>query len=318
MMVEMSTLRPPVEVMLARAVDSVPTAFALSGGVQYEQKWDGYRLVAFGGPRPYLQSRRGAELTDAFPDVAAAVATLPDVVLDGELVIWGDSGLDFPALLQRTASRDAKAAQLAAPRPANFVVFDLLAVDGDDLRREPLRVVASGSSRYSPMSIRRSWCRRPRRIESRRRSGSPNTPLRTSASRASSPRGWRSPTAAAHGTGSSIATATPSTSSSAPSPAPSPALSGSSSGSTTTTPCTSSVAPPHSPLPNNGSSRRYSHRVQQPSVARGHRRRSRRLLGKQGRRHRARPARPRRRGGSRHRLRARTVATRHHVHPAPP
>ena len=39
------TLRPPVEVMLARAVDAVPAAYALPGGVQYEQKWDGYRLV---------------------------------------------------------------------------------------------------------------------------------------------------------------------------------------------------------------------------------------------------------------------------------
>jgi ATP-dependent DNA ligase len=89
---------------------------------------------------PYLQSRRGADLTDAFPEVAAAVASLPDVVLDGELVIWGDGGLDFPALLQRTASRGAKARQLAAQRPANLVVFDLLAVDGYNLRREPLRV----------------------------------------------------------------------------------------------------------------------------------------------------------------------------------
>ena len=37
------------------------------------------------------------------------------------------------------ASKGAKARQLAAQRPANFVVFDLLAADGDDLRREPLR-----------------------------------------------------------------------------------------------------------------------------------------------------------------------------------
>jgi ATP-dependent DNA ligase len=132
-------LRPPVDVMLARAVDSVPAAHALPGGVQYEQKWDGYRLVGFSTPRPYLQSRRGADLTEAFPEVAAAVGTLGDVVVDGELVIWGDGGLDFPALLRRMASKGANARQLAAARPANFVVFDLLAAGGDDLRREPLR-----------------------------------------------------------------------------------------------------------------------------------------------------------------------------------
>ena len=81
---ETRPLRPPVEVMLARAVDAVPGAHALPGGVQYEQKWDGYRLVGFSTPRPHLQSRRGADLTDAFPEIAAAVASLGDVVVDGE------------------------------------------------------------------------------------------------------------------------------------------------------------------------------------------------------------------------------------------
>src|SRR3954468_2219621 len=133
------TLRPPVEVMLARAVDSLPAAHALPGGVQYEQKWDGYRLVSFNTPRPSLQSRRGADLTAAFPEIADAVGALPDAVLDGELVIWGDGALDFPALLQRMASKGASARQLAASRPANYVIFDVLAHDGADLRSTPLR-----------------------------------------------------------------------------------------------------------------------------------------------------------------------------------
>src|SRR6478609_5130230 len=135
-----ATPRPSVEVMLARAVDSLPAAHALPGGVLYEQKWDGYRLVGFSTPHPFLQSRRGADLTDAFPEIASAVATLGDVVVDGELVIWGEGGLDFPALLQRMASRGANARRLAATHPANYVVFDLLAAGGDDLRGEPLRV----------------------------------------------------------------------------------------------------------------------------------------------------------------------------------
>src|SRR4051812_44780846 len=139
-MVENWTLRPPVEVMLARAVDTVPGTRALPGGVQYEQKWDGYRLVGFSAPRPFLQSRRGADLTDAFPEITAAVATLPDVVVDGELVIWSDGRLEFPALLQRMASKGVNARRLAAERPANFVVFDVLAADGADLRGEPLHV----------------------------------------------------------------------------------------------------------------------------------------------------------------------------------
>ena len=53
-------------------------------------------------------------------------------------------------------------------------------------------------------------------------------------------------------------------------------------------------------------------------MAAGHRWRPRRLLGQQGRRSGARAARSRCRGGCRHRVRARTVATRHHVHPTSP
>ena len=109
----MSPVRPPVDVMLARAVQALPPASALPGGVHYEQKWDRYRLVAFTSPRPYLQSRRAADLTAGFPEIAEAVASLPDVVVDGELVIWGDGALHFPALLQRMASTGTRARQLA-------------------------------------------------------------------------------------------------------------------------------------------------------------------------------------------------------------
>ena len=108
--------------------------------MQYEQKWDGYRLLAFNADGVFLQSRRGANLTVAFPEVASAVAQLPDCVVDGELVIWGDGGLDFPALLQRMASTGGNAIGLASTRLANYVVFDVLTIDGTDLRKEPLRV----------------------------------------------------------------------------------------------------------------------------------------------------------------------------------
>lgn len=125
----MGSLRPPVDVMLARAVLALPPAFALPGGVQYEHKWGGYRLVAFTSPRPHLQSRRGADLTVGFPEIAEAVATLPDVVVDGELVIWGDGALDFrpccnawhrPAL--GTATATASMSSSSAPSPAPSTV----------------------------------------------------------------------------------------------------------------------------------------------------------------------------------------------------
>jgi ATP-dependent DNA ligase len=127
--------------MLARSAERLPRGRALRGGCVYEPKWDGYRALAFvteDGAR--VQSRRGADLTRAFPDIASAARRRlpPGVVLDGELVVWGREGLDFGALHQRMTSTKVRAAELAVAAPATFMAFDLLAVDGLDIRERPL------------------------------------------------------------------------------------------------------------------------------------------------------------------------------------
>lgn len=68
-----------------------------------EWKVDGYRAIAFvRRGRLFLQSRRGADLTPAFPELADAAAELDkDVVLDGELVVPRDGRLDFTAVQDR-------------------------------------------------------------------------------------------------------------------------------------------------------------------------------------------------------------------------
>ncbi|WP_213006048.1 ATP-dependent DNA ligase [Paractinoplanes toevensis] len=113
------------------------------GGCAYEVKFDGWRCLAFSRQDGvYLQSRRAKDLTPFFPDVAAAVReTLPaGTVVDGELIIF-DTEVGrtvFPALLGRiTAGRRLR--REAAARPANLVVFDVLAAAGDDLTGLPLR-----------------------------------------------------------------------------------------------------------------------------------------------------------------------------------
>lgn len=87
-----------------------------------------------------IQSRRGADLARAFPDVAAAARRqLPvGVVLDGELVVWGRDGMDFGALHQRMTASKVRAAELAVAAPATFMAFDVLAVDDTDVRARPL------------------------------------------------------------------------------------------------------------------------------------------------------------------------------------
>ncbi|MGY1709002.1 ATP-dependent DNA ligase [Geodermatophilus sp. SYSU D00758] len=135
-------LAGPVAVQLAKPVRDLPHAGALPGGVLYEPKWDGYRLVVVRtatGTR--LWSKQGRDLTDRFPDVAAAaLAQVPaGAVVDGEVVVWNGSRLDFGLLQRRLVTPAGRIAALAATAPASYVAFDLLAAGGGDLRDRRLR-----------------------------------------------------------------------------------------------------------------------------------------------------------------------------------
>ncbi|MCB1298394.1 MAG: ATP-dependent DNA ligase [Microthrixaceae bacterium] len=113
----------------------------LGGDVLYEPKWDGVRLIVVVDDEVSLWSRQGKNLTRAFPElVAAATEQLPDgVIVDGEAVIWSESRLDFDALLRRINVGRSRAEMLARAQPAAFAAFDLLAVDGRDIRGLQLR-----------------------------------------------------------------------------------------------------------------------------------------------------------------------------------
>ena len=127
---------PPVAPMLAKSARALPSA----DGVLFEPKWDGFRAIVFrDGDEVELGSRNEKPLTRYFPEVVeAALAELPDrAVLDGEIVIAGEHGLDFGALLQRIHPADSRVRRLAAETPASFVAFDLLALGGRDLRKVP-------------------------------------------------------------------------------------------------------------------------------------------------------------------------------------
>lgn len=127
---------PPVAPMLAKAVAELPVA----EGLWYEPKWDGFRCIAFVGPDGVeLGSRNERPLTRYFPEVVEGLAAQLPVgsVVDGEIVIMGDRGLDFGALLQRIHPAASRVAMLAGATPAALVAFDLLATAGRDLRPEP-------------------------------------------------------------------------------------------------------------------------------------------------------------------------------------
>ncbi|RBY92348.1 ATP-dependent DNA ligase [Blastococcus sp. TBT05-19] len=131
-------LSGPVAVQLAKPVRAIPQPAALAGGCRYEPKWDGYRLVVVRERNSTrLWSKQGRDLTDRFPDVAAAaLAQIPaGSVVDGEVVVWNGERLDFGLLQRRMVTAAGRIAAQVSAAPASYVAFDLLAAGGEDLRR---------------------------------------------------------------------------------------------------------------------------------------------------------------------------------------
>ena len=124
--------------MLSRAADDLPAG----EGWQFEPKWDGFRTLVFrDGDEIMLQSRDSRPMNRYFPElIAPLLAALPArCVVDGEVVIVGPKGLDFEALLLRIHPAASRVKLLATQSPASFVGWDLLALDDEDLRQQPLQ-----------------------------------------------------------------------------------------------------------------------------------------------------------------------------------
>jgi bifunctional non-homologous end joining protein LigD len=101
-------------------------------GWAYEFKWDGVRAIAvIKGGRLRLYARSLAEITVAYPELAALGAAVPDAELDGEIVLLDTNGRpNFSALAERMHVRDrVRAARLAAATPVTYMIFDLLSQD---------------------------------------------------------------------------------------------------------------------------------------------------------------------------------------------
>jgi bifunctional non-homologous end joining protein LigD len=113
--------------MLATASDGTA---ARGPGFVYEVKYDGFRaLAAVSGGRVALQSRNGLDLSRRFPGIARALAGIEaaEAVLDGEIVALDDEGRPAFGRLQRAEGRGCL-----------YAAFDLLWLDGQDLRDRPL------------------------------------------------------------------------------------------------------------------------------------------------------------------------------------
>ena len=164
---------PPVSPMLAKPVKTIPP------GASYEPKWDGFRSIIFrDGDDIEFGSRNERPMTRYFPELVEAVrAGLPErCVVDGEIVIATDDGLDFEALQQRIHPAASRVNLLAEQTPASFIAFDLLALGDDDLTGTPVRGAARGARRGAgrrrPVDPRHA---RHDRLRTRRSAGSPSS-----------------------------------------------------------------------------------------------------------------------------------------------
>ena len=102
-------------------------------GWSHEIKYDGYRTELIVDPDVIgAFTRNGHDWTDRYPAVVEAAGGLPTLsaIIDGEIVVQDESGVtDFQALRSAIAGE---------PHRLIFFAFDLLHVDGEDLRKRPL------------------------------------------------------------------------------------------------------------------------------------------------------------------------------------
>ena len=133
---------PPMLATLAEAPPRDGKSWA------YELKYDGFRaVVAIAGGSIAMWSRNELDLAPRFPSVAAALSTLklPEVVLDGEIVVLDEHGAPRFQLLQQGDRREL------------LFVFDILWLDGHDLRKltyDQRRALLEKTLKRTPAAIK--------------------------------------------------------------------------------------------------------------------------------------------------------------------
>jgi bifunctional non-homologous end joining protein LigD len=117
-----------IEPQLCKSAEKPPCG----AGWAHEIKFDGYRMqLRIGAGKATLSTRKGLDWSEKFPAILKSAATLPDGIIDGEIVALDHTGApDFAAL--QAAIADGKTTNLI------FFAFDFLFTEGQDLRPLPL------------------------------------------------------------------------------------------------------------------------------------------------------------------------------------
>ncbi len=131
--------------MLAHAIEERDFAVLQPAAFRAEWKWDGIRVQATRGVEPdgrpaiRLYSRTGEEMSETFPDLTEMLADLPHdrFSLDGELLVVRRGLVQPFGVLQQRLNRRTVSLKLIAEFPTHIRAYDLLSLDGEDIRPLP-------------------------------------------------------------------------------------------------------------------------------------------------------------------------------------
>jgi len=122
--------------MLANPIEQGELGALEPAHFRAEWKWDGIRVqVAASGGVKRLYSRAGEDISGAFPDIVEAIDF--DGVLDGELLVRREETVAPFNDLQQRLNRKAVTLRMLADHPAHVRLYDVLRLDGEDLRALP-------------------------------------------------------------------------------------------------------------------------------------------------------------------------------------
>ncbi len=131
----------PYPFCLAAPLEGSPEALGDLRGWLAEWKWDGVRAqIMRRNEGVYIWSRGEELVTERFPEIVRGVGDLPiNTVLDGEILAWRDGEVQPFGDLQQRIGRKKLSAKILAATPVHFLCYDLLELQGEDIRALPLR-----------------------------------------------------------------------------------------------------------------------------------------------------------------------------------
>jgi len=155
---QLETLSPITPMLAQTAADVAEALVQLGGEAAFEWKVDGARVqVHKAGDVVRVYTRNLNDVTDAVPEVVAAVQSLParEIVLDGETVALGADGKPLPfQMTMRRFGRKLDVGVLQAQLPMHVYFFDCLRLDGHSLADHPARERFAALAQALPEGIR--------------------------------------------------------------------------------------------------------------------------------------------------------------------